>query len=116
MTDEYLLERGYKRYSPTLYDSDYIEDKFQKRFDDNIGKKYFINVIKWSQEYIPERRRDNSWEPFIYEYEVCVTMGSKEDPLILHFLSSWTIEDVEAFMEDFVNKMKPNYYETWEEV
>lgn len=116
MTDEYLLERGYKEYEPTLYDDDYIVSRFQKRFDDNVGKKYFINAIKWSQEFIPECRRDSWWEPFIYEYEVHITMSEEENPLNLHFLSSWTPEGIEEFMEDFFNRMKPNYYETWEEV
>jgi hypothetical protein len=115
MTDEYLLEHGYKEYQPTAYDDDYIVGRFQKRFDDDIGKKYFINAIKYSQEYIPECRRDRFWEPFIYEYEVHITMNKNEDPLILHFLSSWNTEEIEEFMESFFERMNPNYYETWEE-
>ena len=114
MTDEYLLERGYKKYKPAQFDNDSIIARFQKRFDDSFGKKYFINVIKWSHYYVPENRRDKWWEPFGYEYEVQVEMDD-ERPLNLLFFSNWTIERVEKFMEEFFEKMKPNYYESWDE-
>ena len=113
MTDEYLLERGYKKYPPTHY-SDYVVALFQKRFDDDFGKKYFINVLKWSHDFVPTYRRDKWWTPFSYEYEVQVTMlGDDEKSLDLQFHSSWTLEEVENFIEDFFVKMKANYYEDW---
>ena len=34
MTDEYLLERGYKKYQPSPFDNECIVARFQKRFDD----------------------------------------------------------------------------------
>ena len=46
MTDEYLLERGYKQYKPTQFDNESVVARFQKRFDDDFGKKYFIDVLK----------------------------------------------------------------------
>lgn len=117
MTDKYLLERGYKQYAPTpVIDSDLIVAKFQKRFDDDFGKKYFINVKKWSHDFVPEYRRDKWWKPFTYEYEVYTTMFSDEEPMQIQFYSSWTLEQVEKFMEEFFEKMKPNYYESWDEV
>lgn len=116
MTDEYLLERGYKQ-CPTnpVLDSDLIVARFQKRFDDDFGKKYFIDVKKWSHDFIPENRRDQWWEPFTYSYEVYTTMFSDEEPMQIEFYSSWTLEQVEKFMEDFFEKMEPNYYESWDE-
>lgn len=116
MTDQYLLEHGYKQYKPIpVLDNDSIVARFQKRFDDEIGKKYFINVLKWSHDYVPENRRDKYYQPFSYEYEVQVDMHEEEDSLRLHFFAGWTLEKVEKFMEDFFEKMKPNYYETWDE-
>lgn len=115
MNDEYLIERGYKQYSPTpVIDNDSIVAKFQKRFDDDFGKKYFINIAKWSYDYIPESRRDKWWKPYVYEYDTYVTMFEKEEkPIWLKFGTSWTIEEVENYMEKFFEKMKPNYYEDW---
>lgn len=113
MTDEYLLERGYKQYQPT-HCNDSVVALFQKRFDDDFGKKYFINVYKWSHDYVPTHKRDKWWKPFSYEYEVQVTMSESEDAMDLTFHSSWTLENVENFIEDFFEKMKPNYYENWD--
>ena len=115
MTDEYLLNKGYKQYPPTpVLDNDSIVAKFQKRFDDDFGKKYFIDVEKWSHDYIPEWRRDKWWTPFGYVYKTYVTMHEEEKPIYLEFGTSWTLEEVENFVEDFFNKMKPNYYESWD--
>lgn len=116
MNDEYLLERGYKQFKPTpVLDNDSIVAKFQKRFDDDFGKKYFIDVAKWSHNYVPADRRDKWWKPFSYAYHLYVTMSKEENPIFLEFGTSWTLENVEKFAEDFFEKMKPNYYEDWDE-
>lgn len=116
MNDEYLLERGYKEYRPTPYlDNDLIVAKFQKRFDDDFGKKYFIDISKWSHDYVPTWYRDKWWKPFSYEYDLYVTMFEEEKPIYLKFGTSWTLEEVENFAENFFNKMEPNYYESWDE-
>jgi hypothetical protein len=116
MSDEFFIERGYKEYPPTPHlDNDSIVAKFQKRFDDNFGKKYFIDIEKWSYDYIPECHRDKWWKPFGYSYNLYVTMFKEEKPVFFEFGTSWTIEEVEKFAEDFFEKMKPNYYETWDE-
>ena len=115
MTDKYLIERGYEQYPPiSSFYSDYIVAMFQKRFDDDFGKKYFINVLKWSHDYIPENRRDEWWQPYSYEYEIQITMSNDDNGIDLKFHSSWTLEEVEYFMEDYFKKMKPNYYEDWD--
>lgn len=117
MDDKYLLEHGYKQYpkNPVL-DNDSIVAKFQKRFDDNFGKKYFIDIAKWSHDYVPVSRRDEWWTPYSYTYHLYVSMfGEEEKPIYLEFGTSWTLEEVENFAEDFFNKMEPNYYESWDE-
>lgn len=114
MNDEYLIECGYKEYKPTRFDNESVVARYQKRFDDDFGKKYFIDVLKWSHGYIPEYRRDKWWKPFTYCYETQITFGEDEKALNFEFFSSWTLEEVEKFMEDFFEKMKPNYYESWD--
>lgn len=115
MTDEYLLERGYKEYPTLPFDSNFVVARYQKRFDDNIGKKYFINAVKHSWYDVPEHKRNKWWVPFTYEYEVQVTMFEEEKPINLQFFSGWSLEEVETFMAEFFNKMYPNYYEIWDE-
>ena len=39
MTDDYLIERGYKKYEPTRFDNESVVARFQKRFDDDFVKK-----------------------------------------------------------------------------
>lgn len=114
LVDEKLLERGYKQYNPTPFDNQSVVARFQKRFDDDFGKKYFIDVLKWSQEYVPLDRRDKWWKPFVYEYKVQVSVGKNQNAINLGFFSNWTIEEVEVFMEEFFEKMQPNYYESWD--
>lgn len=116
MDDKYLLDHGYKQYPPNpVLDNNSIVANFQKRFDDDFGKKYFIDVAKWSNDYVPVDRRDKWWKPFNYDYHLCVTMSEEENPIFLEFGTSWTLENVEKFAEDFFEKMKPNYYESWDE-
>lgn len=115
MNDDYILEHGYKPYDPIQFDNYNVVKRFQKRFDDDFGKKYFIDILKWSNDYVPKGRRDSWWTPFTYTYEVQVTMHEEENALNLEFFSGWTLENVENFMKDFFEKMKPNYYESWNE-
>lgn len=113
MTDEYLLERGYKKYPPTPFDNKNIVARFQKRFDDDFGKKYFIDILRWSHDYIPMSCRSEDFEIYGYEYEIYFSMYQEEKDLKFTFYNNWSIEDVEKFAEDFFEKMKPNYYEDW---
>lgn len=114
MTDEYLYEHGYAKYPPTPFDDKYVVARFQKRFDDNFGKKYFIDVLRWSRDYIPMSHRGEDWEPYGYEYQMQFSMYTEEKSLELTLFNSWTLEEVENFAEEFFEKMKPNYYENWE--
>ena len=115
MNDDYIKEHGYKEYQVLLFDNKSIVARFQKRFDDDYGKKYFIDIIKWSNDYVPFEKRDKWWTPYSYEFEVHVSMHEDEKPINLLFFSNWALEDVEKYMEEFFEKMKPNYYETWDE-
>lgn len=113
MTDEYLLEHGYKKYSPTSFDNECVVARFQKRFDDDYGKKYFIDISQWSQDYIPISYRSDDWELYGYEYEIHFSMYEEDKSLKLTFYNSWSLEEVENFAKEFFEKMKPNYYENW---
>lgn len=116
MDDKYLLERGYKEYPPTpVLDNESIVKKFQRRFDDDFGKKYFIDVAKWSHDYVPVGRRDKWWTQFSYAYHLYTSMFEEEKPIWIELGTSWTLEEVEKFAEDFFTKMEPNYYESWDE-
>lgn len=117
MTDEYILKKGYKQYNHTSYDIEhdkYIVAAFQKRFDDEYGKRYFINILKWSNDFVPIEHRYEYWQPYSYEYKVQVSMHEEQNPINLHFFTDWTLDRVEEFMADFFEKMRVNHYELWD--
>lgn len=115
MNDEYLINLGYKQFEPIKYfDSDIVVSRFQKCFKDDFGKKYFINVIKYQNDYIPPSHRTYGWQPYSYEYEMHITMYEDEKSLDLKFGIDWELNDIEKFAYDFFDKMKPNYYESWQ--
>lgn len=115
ITDEYLLEKGYKKYPPSPLDNKSVVARFQKRFDDNFGKKYFVDILRWSNDYIPMSCRSEDFEIYSYEYEIYFSMCQEERDLKVKFFNNWSIEDVEIFAEDFFEKMHPNYYEDWDD-
>lgn len=114
VTDEILLERGYKQYNLIqLFDSDSAVARFQKRFDDKNGKKYFIDAVKYSHYYIPQDRRGDWWKPFDYEFKVQLTINEKA--INFEFFSDWEIDEVEEYVEKIWQQMGHNYYERWDE-
>ena len=111
VTEEYILSKGYTKYPPTQFDSDIVSCRFQKCFRNEKGKKYFIDVLKIDRHFIPSHQRDEYWKPYSFEYGLQVSVGEDEKSINLQFFSSWTLEQVEEFVEDFFTKMKINYYE-----
>ena len=115
MTEEYILNKGYRKYPPTEFDSDIVVCKYQKRFDDEIGKKYFIDILKYNNSFVPKEKRTEPWEEYSYEYETQVTFGNKQSTIDFTFFADWTLEAVEQFLADFFDKMGINYYEIGDE-
>ena len=111
ITEEYILSKVYTKYNRTPFDKDIVICRFQKCFRDDSGKKYFIDAVKIDHHFVPEDRRDEYWKPYSFEYGLQVSVGEDEKSINLQFFSSWTLEQVEEFVEDFFTKMKINYYE-----
>lgn len=112
MTDEYILSKGYHEYKPTHFDSPGVEKRFQKRFDDDKGKKYFIDIKKWEPITHP-----HTGEVFDLGYECETQMYKKDthDAVNFDFLSSWDLDSVEEFMEKQFATGMFDYYEVWNE-
>lgn len=110
ITDEALMEHGYKKYTPTTQNAS-IVCVFQKRFLDASGTKYFITVNKWDHSFVPVDRRGDHYEPYGYEYELYFTYKDSGRAVKMLLYAGWTIEQAEKFAEDFFAKMQPSYYE-----
>lgn len=116
MTDQDLLDRGFKQFAPMPHlDPEGIETRFQKRYDDEVGKRYFITVNKWRVFKHPY-----TGEEFPATYEYSVQLYKKESrrdvkAVDLLFHSAWSIDEVEEQMEKLYETGLFEYYEKWED-
>ncbi len=69
LTDEYFLNRGYVSYEKTPIQPATVLCNFQKVFQDDKGKKYYIDVHKVSNEWMSDADKEQEWyTPYAYEY------------------------------------------------
>lgn len=108
MTDEKLLSKGYTEFTPGPFDNEGVIQCFQKRFRDEKGIKYFITVNKWEPFTHP-----HTGETFESSYEASTQLYRKDahDAINMLFLSSWDIDDVEAYLESIFQTGLFDYYE-----
>lgn len=108
MNDKFLIEKGFKEYPPTEFHSQYVEKFFQKCYKDKIGKKYFIDVLKYPEINIPGREI----VPVSYEYSIQIR-NRNGDAIDLLFHSSWKLDDVERYIEKLFKLRMFTYYERY---
>lgn len=109
-SDQEIIEAGYKEYPKSHLDSDGIEKNFQKRFDDNIGKKYFIDIHKW--HIMTHPTTGETWGPN-YEFTTQLYKKNTKEPINLKFFAGWNINTVEDYCEQLFKTGLFEYYEKW---
>lgn len=107
MTDKILLQKGFKQFLPNRIVSNNIEICFQKRYDDNIGKRYFITINKW---------KPIGTDPASYEYTTQFYNNINHDAINMTFHNSWKLEDVETYLNKLWETGLFDYYERFNEV
>lgn len=106
-----LEEHGYRKYRPTEFDSRFVVARYQKRFDDDIGKKYFIDVLEYDHSDIAQKY-DIS-DRYGNEFELYLTFGDDDKPMKILMYCGWTLEEAEKMAEMMWNNLFANYYERW---
>lgn len=107
MNDEKLINAGYKKFTPPSIWGDFVETLFQKRFDDSVGKKHYIDVKKCIHKHFDEPR---------YEAETQLYQKGTHNAIDITWLNGWeNIEEIENWMEKFWNPEEYDYYERWDE-
>lgn len=101
-----LLEKGYREYPKGAFAPYGVVRFFQKRFDDDIGIKYFINVNEWDIGFPNSDGIMNG-----YEYEVQLYRKGTHDAIDLTFHSEWDIDEVEKYVDELFSNGKFDYYE-----
>lgn len=108
ITKEILENSGYRKYAPTRFDGEFVVARYQKRFDDEIGKKYYIDVIEW--EFPPDVHAD------YLRFEFDTQLTKDEAPMnIKLFGAQWSIESAENMIEEIWQNQNMDYYARWDE-
>lgn len=121
ITEEILLQNKYKKFNSVWeersHKNTYISS-YQKRFDNDVGKKYFItlNLHDFSQ-YRQEPEDKYSWS---IDTQFYIPKGDEyhddETFNVDYFVyGDTTIEMIELFYEKLWNNMGCRHYEKWDE-
>ena len=116
LTPEDWIDQGYKKFTSTL--RPLAAYGLQKRFDDEVGKRYFITV--WVYDNTAYMDKYEGWSRWSFQPEVQFnnTLENTFDVTLHHKNNEkWgvtPIEQVEEFFNVMWNRMKCEYYEKWE--
>lgn len=114
LTIQDWLDAGYKRYDRDhLNNSDFL---LQKRFDDEVGKKYFIDVWVYEHSKHEYYIRNSAIPPVAFQPEV---QFQREEDMTLNMTfimnNDSTISEVEQQVECLWLFLEKPYYERWSE-
>lgn len=113
--EQEFIDKGYTPYDPTPFDSNSIIKRYQKCFKDDVGKKYFIDILVWDNSFVPPDRRDKWWHRYSYEYSTQLYGKGTHDAIDFLYHSSWTLEAVEKNLEQLFATGLFDYYEEWDQ-
>ena len=92
ITDELLLENGYREFDPVPLYGEYYAKSFQKKFYEGDKKKYFIEFRRW--EFPMHSEVEVHFEGFAQLYA-----KGTHNAIDVTFHSGWTLEEVEEYVE-----------------
>ena len=111
-----FADKGYREYKPTAFHNSNVSRCWQKRFDDEHGKKYFIDINEWDNAYLKSHLTYSDGVPdFAYEFSMQMYAAGTHNPINILFHSSWTLAEVEEFVEKMWQTGMYDYYEKWED-
>ena len=107
-TREQLIKAGFDLFPPAR---DAVEN-FQKRYDDDTGKKYFITATLY-----PPMRHPYTGAMYYPNYTFTIQLYQKgtHAPVNLEFFDSWKVADVEEAAEKIWNTGMWEHYRVWDE-
>jgi hypothetical protein len=106
LTKEALLAAGYNPFTQKNI-KEFTNSFYQKRFDDEKGKRYFITIAEYDDRDLPVHFDDFSYSPDTQFNSNGVTFE-------IEMLTPESVEQMEAFFERMWADMKCDYYEEWE--
>ena len=109
LTREALLSAGYRQFKQKNI-REFTDQFYQKRFDDNQGKKYFITIAEY------DNSKYKVSHPMLpdFSYSPDGQFESNGTTFNVEMLTPKSVEEMEAFFERMWVDMKCDYYEEWE--
>ena len=109
ITKEALLAAGYRPFKQKNI-KEFTNSFYQKRFDDEKGKRYFITI----GEYDYRKYLDRIPALPDFSYSPDGQFKSNGVAFEIEMLTPESVEQMEAFFERMWADMKCDYYEEWE--
>ena len=110
LTVEQFLEKGYKRFENNL-SLNRSAFGLQKRFDDELGKKYYITV--WVYDY---SKIDSAMGlRFAPDVQFVLKSTGEYVDIKLHQGTNTSVDSIETFYENLWKVLDCKYYELWSE-
>jgi hypothetical protein len=117
--EQEMIDKGYKVFKSGFNNS---LRGFQKRFDDDKGKRYFITI--WHYNYAEQLNRDDvsKRDSYTADSQFNFDGEGKDATCNVEFWGNvlpneyrplTTLKDIEDFFEKFWYLMKPDYYESY---
>lgn len=109
LTKEALLAAGYRPFKQKNI-REFTDQFYQKRFDNDQGKKYFITVAEY------DNRKYHDRMPTLpdFSYSPDTQFNSNGVTFEIEMLTPESVEQMEAFFERMWVDMKCDYYEEWD--
>ena len=104
---EYLAPLGFTEYPPNQFAHRDVVLNFQKRIDDEIGKKYFIDVKVWDWTWT-----DKIPEQYHIAFETQLYQKDTHDAFNIEFID-WEYEQIVDYIEKMFDNGMLDYYEKW---
>lgn len=105
---DWLIPLGFHEYKPTNLHHEGIITCFQKRYDDDFGKKYFIDIDVWDWRCYPQipERYHPSIKGQYYQAET-------HNAVNFEFID-WELEAVEQWIDKMFELGLLEHYEKWD--
>lgn len=111
MNIQELLDAGFHEFKPSW---DSWHQGFQLKVKDDIGIRYFVEVYHWIET--PAIRMPEGWEAEVI-YNDGPPFSPKHALKIQAYggVDKWNSKDVIKWAEELWKRLKPEYYEKWQE-
>ena len=102
----YFTDRGFKEFNPpNLRSYDGVATMFQKKYIDEIGVKYFIDIKIWDWTYT-----DRVPENYSVEFEGQYYKKGNHNAMNITFID-WKLEEVEEWLDKMFEAGMLEHYE-----